>query len=290
MFTSFYQLKILRLDYRERMHRRTALTLLGLGGLAALGAGFAVGSQPGPVPIAPRGVGHPRPAPRPYPAAFPLPPHFVDPKLPRSPAPYGTITALPGDAPTVAITIDDGNSTEVVAAYTKLSFDSGLRLTFFLNGSRPSWTDNAPALRELIAAGQVQLGNHTWSHPDLRKLSRGQVVDELQRNHDFIGSTYGVDARPYFRPPYGNHNDFVDDAAASIGYTVPVLWYGSFSDSTEITDGDLMASAQAWLLPQHIVIGHANYPTVTRHFDEIIGIIRSRGLVPVTLDDVFSRP
>ncbi len=200
------------------------------------------------------------------------------------------MTGLPGDGAAIALTIDDGNSTDVLAAYARLSLETGMRLTFFLNGSRPSWTDNAAALRPLVESGQVQLANHTWSHPDLRNLSRGQIADELMANHAFIETTYGVDARPYFRPPYGFHNGRVDDAAASVGYTVPVMWYGSLSDATEISDADLMASAQSWLLPQHIVIGHANYPTVTRHFEEIVAIIRGRGLVPVTLDDVFTRP
>lgn len=273
------------------MHRRTAIGVLGLAALSALGSGVVAGSGLfAPSPVAPRGQGRPRPAPHPFPEPFALPPHFLDPKLPRAAAPDGVITGLPGDAPTVALTIDDGADSEVVAAYARLSLDTGLRLTFFLNGLRPAWTDNAAALRPLVSSGQVQLANHTWSHPDLRKLSRHQIADELMTNHDFIQTTYGVDARPYFRPPYGFHDHRVDDAAASVGYTVPVLWYGSLSDATAISDADLIASAQAWLLPQHIVIGHANYPTVTRHFDEIVAIIRARGLVPVTLDDVFGRP
>ncbi|MEP6481542.1 MAG: polysaccharide deacetylase family protein [Rhodoglobus sp.] len=273
------------------MRRRLALGILGAAALGALGSGIVVGAGPFDPPAkAPRGHGKPRAAPLPYPAPFALPPHFLAPDLARAPTPGGTITGLPGDGSAMALTVDDGNDSAVVAAYAAFSFLTGMRLTFFLNGSRPSWTENAPAIRELVATGQVQLANHTWSHPDLRKLSRDQIVDELMTNHEFISATYGVDARPYFRPPYGYHNGRVDEAAASVGYTVPVLWYGSLSDSTEISDADLMASANAWLLPQHIVIGHANFPAVTRHFDEIVAIIRGRGLIPVTLDDVFARP
>ncbi|CAN5252565.1 polysaccharide deacetylase family protein [soil metagenome] len=273
------------------VHRRALLGILGLAAVGALGSGYLVGSGVlGPPPVAPKGVGQPRSAPRPFPKGFALPPHFLPPNLERHAAPRRTITELPGEGTAVALTVDDGISTEVVAAYAKFALDTGMRLTFFLNGIRPSWTDNAPALRPLVASGQVQLANHTWSHPDLTQLSRQQIADELMRNHDFIGNTYGVDARPYFRPPYGYHNHHVVEAAESVGYTVPVLWYGSLSDASEISDADLMASATSWLLAQHIVIGHANYPTVTRHFDEIVAIIRSRGLVPVTLDDYFLRP
>ena len=266
------------------------ISFLGLAALAALGAGYedGVALLDPPVPTT-RGVGKPRNAPRPYPTPFALPPHFTAPHLDRQSPPHGILTSLPGAGTAVALTVDDGVSTEVVAAYAKFSLDTGMRLTFFLNGSRPSWTDNAAALRPLVASGQVQMANHTWSHPDLRTLSDSDIAKELMTNHDFIKATYGVDARPYFRPPYGYRNERVDAAAAAVGYTVPVLWFGSLSDSTQITDAQLLESASTWLLPQHIVIGHANFATVTRHFDEIVGMIRVRGLIPVTLDDVFAR-
>jgi len=272
------------------VRRRTALGLLGIAGLTALGAGFATAPHPAAAqPPRLRQLGAPRNFPRPIPAPIELPPHFTAPNLAKAGAPSGAIFGLPGDAPIVALTVDDGASTEVVAAYAKFAVESGMRVTFFLNGKRPSWTDNAAALKPLVDSGQVQLGNHTWSHPDLRALSTGRIVDELMSNHDFIQSTYGVDARPYFRPPYGYRNDHVDAAAASVGYTVPVMWYGSLADSTQISDQDLLAYANRWILPQHIVIGHANFPTVTRHFADIVHIMRSRGLTPVTLDDVFDR-
>jgi peptidoglycan/xylan/chitin deacetylase (PgdA/CDA1 family) len=270
------------------MHRRAFLGALALGGIGAVVAGAAVqGQMPATIAKAARGFGVPRSFPRPIPAPVALPIHFLPPALSRVSLRGGSLFHLPGDGNSLALTVDDGKDTAVVAAYAKFCLDSGMRVTFFLNGSRPSWTDNAPALKPLIASGQVQLGNHTWSHPNLTTLSHGQIVDELMINHDFITKTYGVDARPYFRPPYGFHDDRVDAVAASVGYTVPVMWYGSLSDATEITDAQLMDSANSWLLPQHIVIGHANHPTVTRHFGEIAAMIRGRGLQPVTLDDAF---
>lgn len=273
------------------MHRRAFLGAFALGAIGAVVAGAAVQNQtPVAVPKAPRGFGIPRSFPRPIPAPVALPIHFLPPTLERVSLAGGSLFDLPGDGNSMALTVDDGGDSATVAAYAKFCVDNGMRVTFFLNGSRPSWTDNAQALMPLIANGQVQMGNHTWSHPDLTTLSHGRIVDELMMNHDFITNTYGVDARPYFRPPFGFHDDRVDAIAASVGYTVPVMWYGSLSDATEITDAQLMDSANSWLLPQSIVIGHANYPTVTRHFAEIATIIRSRGLQPVTLDDVFLRP
>ncbi len=188
----------------------------------------------------------------------------------------------------MAWTVDDGASTDVVARYTQFAADSGTRLTFFLNGSYDSWAVNAPLLLPLVQSGQVQLGNHTWSHADLTELSDTGVVDELQRNHDFIEDTYGVDARPFFRPPFGYHDDRVDDLAAGIGYTVPTLWYGSLSDSGLITEAQVVEFATKWFLPQHIVIGRANFEPVCNVFPQLLALVAERGLQTVNLNDVFT--
>jgi peptidoglycan/xylan/chitin deacetylase (PgdA/CDA1 family) len=207
----------------------------------------------------------------------------------KVPLPSGPITALPGEGNLLAWTVDDGSSAEVIRLYTEFSARTGTRLTFFLNGSYEGWTQHADLLRPLVQAGQIQLGNHTFSHADLTSLSDAEVVGELQRNHDFIANTFGVDARPYYRPPYGYRDARTDALAASIGYTCPVLWYGSLSDSGPITEQQVVDFATQWFLPQHIVIGHLNFLPVTNVFPQLEALVVERGLRTVTLDDVFLR-
>ena len=118
----------------------------------------------------------------------------------RRPAPEiplpgpGVLSVLPGDGDLLALTVDDGVNTDVVRLYTQFAKDTGIRLTFFVNGTYRSWTDNAALLRPLVDSGQIQLGNHTWSHPDLTTLSAARIGDEITRNHTFLKNTFGVDA------------------------------------------------------------------------------------------------
>lgn len=247
-----------------------------------------------PAPAAvliPRGnaiLEHARRQPDQLPAATPLPFSFATPALEKVPAP-GLFSALPGDGNLVALTVDDGGSSETVAGYVRWVEETSMRVTFFVTGSLPSWSENAAGLNPLIADGRVQVANHTWSHKDLLTASDQQVVDELSMTEDFLQSTYGVSGKPYFRPPFGRYDDRVLAAAASIGYTTCAMWYGSLADSGLITEGELMLYANQWLLPQHVVIGHANYPTVVSVMPQLTSILRDRGLQPVTLDDVFVR-
>ncbi|PPG30098.1 polysaccharide deacetylase [Pseudoclavibacter sp. RFBB5] len=201
--------------------------------------------------------------------------------------PGGTLTGLPGEGNLLALTVDDGADSEVVAGYAEFMQRTGFRATFFLNGIYDSWTEQAGVLRPLVESGVAQLANHTFSHPDLTELTDSEVVEELQSNENFIRTTYGVSGAPYFRPPFGYHDDRVDAAAASVGYTQPVLWYGSLSDSGLITADQLRGFADQYLLAQHIVIGHANFPPVLECLDYIQQLVVSRALRTVTLDDVF---
>ncbi|WP_041313131.1 polysaccharide deacetylase family protein [Mycobacterium sp. JS623] len=202
----------------------------------------------------------------------------------------GVVSTLPGQGDLLALTVDDGVNTDVVRLYAEFARRTGQRLTFFVNGTYRSWTDNATLLRPLVEAGQIQLGNHSFSHPDLTKLAPSEVADEIRRNDAFLTNTFGVDARPYLRPPYGKHNAATEAVAADLGYTITTMWSGSLADSTVITEDYLLKMADTYFRPHNIVLGHLNHLPVTRVFDQLDELIRSRGLRTVTLDDVFIRP
>src|ERR1700758_5277481 len=107
----------------------------------------------------------------------------------------GTLWSLPGKGDSLALTLDDGVDSDVVRMYTQFAKDTGLRFTYFVNGRYRSWTDNVALLRPMVESGQIQLGNHTFNHPDLTTLPVKRVMDEISRNDDFLKKTYGVDAR-----------------------------------------------------------------------------------------------
>ena len=198
------------------------------------------------------------------------------------------ITEIPVPGPYMAWTIDDGTSPDVVAAYAQMAEVTGNRLTFFLNGNQPSWTIHAQRLRPLVASGQIQLGNHTWSHPDLRSLSTQGIQDQLQRNEDFIQGTYGVSAKPFYRSPFGYLNAHIRDAASAIGYTAPTQWYGSLSDSSVLTSDQIVQFGVQYFAAGRIVIAHANHPGVIGAMQALVDLVAQRGLRTVTLRDVFA--
>ncbi len=209
---------------------------------------------------------------------------------PPSGGPPKVVDRLPGTGHNVALTIDDGVSPQVVAAYCDLARATGIRLTFFITGSYPSWTTNRDRIRPLVDSGQIQLGNHTWTHPALPRLTKAAATSEITRCERFLVNTFGVTGKPFLRPPYGARSATSDALAASLGYTTITMWYGSFGDSGLLKADVLLGEARKWLNAQSVVLGHANYPTVTTLYGQLVDLLRERALQTVTLDDVFYGP
>ena len=267
------------------LNRRRFLGALAAATVAGVGAArLVVDPQPQTFAQAPAAA-VPTSGPTAPNALLPPPPLSARIQLPGG----GALMKIPGEGDLLALTLDDGVSSEVVRAYTQFAKDTGARLTYFVNGVYNSWTDNLAHLRPLVESGQIQLGNHTWSHPDLTTLSKSDIAQQLTRNDEFLKKTYGVGAKPYYRPPYAKRNAAVDAVAADLGYKVPTLWSGSLSDSTLITEEYILKMADEYFTPQSIVIGHLNHPPVTHVYAQLVDIIRERNLRTVTLNDVFLR-
>ncbi|WP_276778885.1 polysaccharide deacetylase family protein [Actinomyces gerencseriae] len=278
------------------MQRRDFMLMLAAGTAAALAScstAHDTAGSPSPATTTPEDSPSPEPSPTPSPTPSRSPLWLQDgpPPLPEPTELDSIITALPEDAgDTVAITVDDGADSSVVDAYLDFARDSGVRLTFFVTSSYPGWTDCKDKMTPLVESGQVQLGNHTVTHAGLTSLDESGIISEVSQCEEFLNSTYGVTGTPFIRPPYGYRDGLTDSVCAKLGYTTSTMWYGSFGDSGLLTEDVLLGEAQKWLLAQHIVIGHANFPTVTHLYGQIIDILRERNLLTATLDDVYFGP
>jgi peptidoglycan/xylan/chitin deacetylase (PgdA/CDA1 family) len=253
----------------------TAVAFAQYGDVASGQAAKGAGVPPPPAPLAPE-----------WPSLLPPPPRAA-----RVPLPGGAVLSmLPGPADVMALTLDDGVDSGVVRAYAQLAHDSGIRLTVFVTGVYKSWTENRDVLVPLVESGQIQLANHTWAHPNLTKLTERELADDLRHNDQFIKDTFGVDATPYYRPPYGAYNDIVTKVATDLGYTVTTLWNGTLGDDAPLAGRDIVANASKYFTAHNIVIGHLNHPPVTTVYHQLVDLIRERKLRTVTLDDVFTKP
>ncbi len=203
--------------------------------------------------------------------------------------PPRVIFSGPASSDSVALTFDDGFCAKCIGSLVTGLEQTGAHATFCPNGIDGwAWDQYAARIRALIQGGQVQMCNHTWSHPDLTKLSDSAIRRQLILNDVWIQATFGVSSKPYLRPPFGAYNQRVLNVAASVGFTQVVMWSGSFADSKLTTTVDDISvaiglEARAGL----IMLGHANYPVTGEDFARIIDIITARGLKTLTLSEML---
>lgn len=110
-----------------------------------------------------------------------------------------TVMAVRTRSPVVAMTFDDGPHPRLTPALLDMLKARGLRATFYLIGNRcVTWPD---IVRRIADEGH-EIGNHSWTHPDLSRRSDTAVMDEIDRTSDVI---FKLTGRPpvTFRPPYG---------------------------------------------------------------------------------------
>ena len=206
----------------------------------------------------------------------------------RQQLPEGRIRALPvSNIKRIAWTVDDGASAEGIKDYLDFMQEHDLRMTFFITSEYPGWISNRTQVQELVDSGSLQLANHTHFHPSLRGSSDSRIVEELTRCGKFIEDTFGVQAKPYFRPPYGNIDTRVESIASDLGYTSPIMWNGSLGDNARQRRQSMIQLGNQYLQDGNILLDHFNARTPKLVFDELYRQLELRKLQTVTLDDVF---
>lgn len=122
--------------------------------------------------------------------------------------------------PNVSLTFDveGGNDIEYVLDILK---EYQVKGTFFLLAS---WVEKFPESARRIVKEGHEIGNHSYRHPNLTKLSREQIIRDIQKAENIITNATGVSPRPFFRPPFGAQNHKVIQAIGEGGYRYSCLW------------------------------------------------------------------
>ena len=162
-----------------------------------------------------------------------------------------------------------------------------IKITFFVLSGAAAWKKYASRLKALQDKGQIQLANHTRTHRKLTTLTDSQIKSELMRCENFCLANYGMTTKPYFRPPDHEIDARVIRVAKSIGFTKPMLWYGSFASGSGVSSSTVLSMARKWIANGRIVIDHANSNATVNVFPQILSIYKSRGLKTVTLRAAF---
>lgn len=186
----------------------------------------------------------------------------------------GEITHAAGSMK-IALTFDAGASPAPTPSILKTLKEAGVQVTFFLTGK---WCEQNPELVKEIVADGHEIGNHTYSHPDLRKLSDEAITQQLNQTEDIIMRLTGRSTKPYFRPPFGGRDKHVLSVAGAEGYT-SVYWALDSLDAFKkgITSEEIESRILSKVEGGDIVLMHCGSAATAGALPDMIAKLQQRG-------------
>jgi peptidoglycan/xylan/chitin deacetylase (PgdA/CDA1 family) len=244
--------------------------IIAFGAIAFLAGRISFAQEPTPSTPA---VSKDKPVPSPVrPKATPIP---AEPPI--------SFNSVHVDGPYIALTFDDGPSAALTPKLLDLLAARHLKATFFVVGQNAA--DHPDILKRAVREGH-EIANHSWSHPNLGKMSDDAVRRELQKTDDAIVAATGK--RPtLLRPPYGSitasqkkwiHQEF--------GYRI-IIWDVDPLDWKRPGPSVVTARILKETKPGSIVLSHDIHPptieAMPKTFDQLI----EKGFKSVTVTELL---
>lgn len=205
---------------------------------------------------------------------------------PRNTSVAGKITfsEVNVDGPYIAMTFDDGPHATNTPKLLDLAAKRHIKLTFFVLGECVQ--QNPAVLQREVAEGH-EIGNHSWSHPNLAKLSDEAVRSQLRRTDELIVKTAGIKPK-LMRPPYGEltkrqriwiNHDF--------NYKV-ILWDVDPLDWKRPGPSVVASRIIAGTRPGSIILSHDIHPPTIEAMPQVFDALLAKGFKFVTVSELLA--
>lgn len=186
---------------------------------------------------------------------------------------------VPVETGYVALTFDDGPRRGTTDRLLDGLKERGASATFFLVGERIAANQD---LVERMQAEGHQVGNHTWSHVQLRGNAAAGLA-EVRRTDTLLREVLG-EGTYWLRPPYG-----LIDAAVQARITVPMVkWSVDPEDWKKLNTAGVVRAVKSHVKPNSIILLHDIYPTSVDAALELVDALQAEGYCFVTVEELLA--
>jgi peptidoglycan/xylan/chitin deacetylase (PgdA/CDA1 family) len=163
----------------------------------------------------------------------------------------------------ILLTFDDYGDRGQITAILNVLAQEKVKAMFFLESR---WAEAHPELLALIQSAGHVVGNHTYSHPNLLKLSDEAIEAEIKQ---------GL-ASQWLRAPMGRYNTRVRALANRLGYHM-CYWTIDSRDWKGTPEATMRHTIQSELAPGAVILFHVHGRHTAAALPAIIGDIRAAG-------------
>jgi len=184
--------------------------------------------------------------------------------------------------PMVAFLINVAWGNEYIPEILKVLNEHQTKATFFFDGS---WVKKNPDLAKMIKEAGHEIGNHAYSHPDLKQRSVAQTKEELKKTNDVIKATLGI-TPIWFAPPSGSFNEATIQVADQLDMKT-ILWTVDTVDWRKPATSEMVRRVASKVENGSMVLMHPTKPTA-EGMERMITDIKAKGLQLGTVSDLLS--
>lgn len=188
----------------------------------------------------------------------------------------------------IALTLDDGPNPLKYRTPAMLDMlrNIGVTATFFVVGARAE--ANPDLIRRMDSDGH-EIANHSYTHPNLTYLTPDAVRKELCRTSVVVRDITGKRPR-FYRPPGGNFNGAIADAASALGMHGAYWTVDGFKfEYAPFSPEDLTAYVLKKVKPGSILLLHNAPDNTIVALPEIVKSLRAQGYEFVTMSELVHR-
>ena len=179
----------------------------------------------------------------------------------------------------VALTFDDGPNPSTTNKALDILSKYGIKATFFVLGKNIS--GNEEILKRMKKDGHV-IGNHSWSHPVLSKLSLDEAKKQITDTEDALTKVLGSSSK-LMRPPYGA---ITNDIRNSLDLSF-IMWDVDSLDWKSKNETSILTEVQRQVRSGSIVLLHDIHGETVNALPKIIDYLKGQGYSFVTIPDLL---
>ncbi|MEB3980446.1 polysaccharide deacetylase family protein [Mycobacterium sp. 663a-19] len=182
----------------------------------------------------------------------------------------------------VALTFDDGPS-PFDDRLLQILKDNDAKATFFLIGNKVAAN---PAGAKRIADAGMEIGNHTWEHPNMTTIPAEDVAGQFSRANEAIAAATGR-APTLYRPAGGLSTEAVRQTAAKFGLA-EILWdVIPFDWANDSNTAATRYMLMTYIKPGSVVLFHDTYSSTVDLVYQFIPVLKANGYRLVTVSDLL---
>ena len=180
----------------------------------------------------------------------------------------------------VALTFDDGPDGNTTPQALDILAKYKIKATFFVQGKNIA--GNEAILKRMQAEGH-EVGNHSWNHPVLTKLSLEDAKKQITDTEDAIKNVLGKSSK-LMRPPYGAISD---DIRNSLDLSF-ILWDVDSLDWKSKNEAAIFTEIQHQTSDGSIILLHDIHQPSVNSLPKVIEYLQEQGYSFVTVSELLN--